>query len=164
VPADIIYRDVEHALQQGCLEIQLTAQDIASYGSDTDESLGTLLDHLSSIHGLYRIRVGMMNPRSVLTQMNDIINGMNNISVFKFLHLPVQSGDDTILANDFPIYDLFLFSVIDFEKPVMVRDRCFTILVGMKLLMVFAFVNGRWEYLVILMISGLIFLRRSSDF
>jgi MiaB/RimO family radical SAM methylthiotransferase len=89
--------DVFLAVKQGCKEIQLTAQDTASYGYDINESLESLLIRLSEIPGSYRIRIGMMNPRSVKKQIKGIIDGMRNTHIFKFIHLPVQSGDDEIL-------------------------------------------------------------------
>ncbi len=96
-PISALLKDVTMALHQGCKEIQLTAQDTASYGYDTNSSLSGLLGSLSKIEGEYRIRVGMMNPRSVNNQIDDIANALNNPHIYRFLHLPVQSGDDCIL-------------------------------------------------------------------
>ncbi len=96
-PQASLSRDVKQAVKQGCKEIQLTAQDTASYGFDSDHNLGSLLDHLCIIPGDYRIRVGMMNPRSVLRIMQSIIDGYRHLQIYKFLHLPVQSGDDDLL-------------------------------------------------------------------
>ena len=115
VPIDMISRDVRHALRQGCKEIQLTAQDTASYGSAISENLGTLLHRIVSIPGSYRIRIGMMNPRSVKNKIDDIINGMNHSRVYKFLHLPVQSGDDDILSQMNRGYTIQDFKTICFS-------------------------------------------------
>jgi MiaB-like tRNA modifying enzyme len=96
-PMKSIYETVETAVQNGCKEIQLTAQDTASYGMDIQTNLGELLQTLSRIEGNYKIRIGMMNPRSVLIHLDSIIQGFTNSHVYTFLHLPVQSGDNQIL-------------------------------------------------------------------
>jgi MiaB-like tRNA modifying enzyme len=85
------------AVHQGCKEFQLTAQDTASYGHESHSSLSDLLGLLCSINGDYRIRVGMMNPRSVINQIDDIAYSINHPKIYRFLHLPVQSGDNYIL-------------------------------------------------------------------
>ena len=92
-----IRTDIRSAIKQGCKEIQLTAQDTASYGFDIGTNLGKLLMNLCKIDGSYRIRVGMMNPLTVQKNLESIINAFQQNKIYKFLHLPVQSGDDTIL-------------------------------------------------------------------
>ena len=96
-PISAITNDVISALEQGCKEIQLTAQDTASYGRDSNSSLADLLDNLGKIPGQYRYRVGMMNPATVLPQLQMLIKAYENEHIYKFLHLPIQSGDDTLL-------------------------------------------------------------------
>jgi MiaB-like tRNA modifying enzyme len=96
-PIDEIKQDVCLALKQGCKEIQLTAQDTASYGLNTKTDLGELLTNICTINGEYRIRVGMMNPFTLSTNIDSIIKGYNNPHIYKFLHLPVQSGNNEIL-------------------------------------------------------------------
>ena len=96
-PINQIKKDVESALNKGCIEIQLTSQDTSSYGLDKNSNLGNLLKSICKIEGLYKIRVGMMNPFNVLKHLNNIIDGFNNDKIYKFLHLPVQSGDNDIL-------------------------------------------------------------------
>lgn len=94
---DEIVNDILQALNQNCKEIRLTAQDTASYGLDINSNLGELLSFLTNIEGKYRIRVGMMNPYTALKNLDSIIKGFEDKKVYKFLHLPVQSGDNEIL-------------------------------------------------------------------
>jgi len=94
---DEIVKDVCYALNQNCKEIQLTAQDTASYGLDINNNLGNLLTNICRINGNYRIRVGMMNPYTTLLNLSSIIDGFKDNKIFKFLHIPVQSGDNNIL-------------------------------------------------------------------
>jgi threonylcarbamoyladenosine tRNA methylthiotransferase CDKAL1 len=98
-PAEEIIMNICSALQQGCKEIQLTAQDTASYGRDIGTDLGALLDRAASLPGTYRLRVGMMNPATARDHIGSIIQGFQHPTVYKFLHMPVQSGDDEILRN-----------------------------------------------------------------
>jgi len=83
----------------GACEIQLTAQDVSAYGRDTGTSLPALLTSLNCIPGNYRIRVGMMNPATVLPNLDDLVDAFVGDRIFKFLHLPVQSGSDRILEQ-----------------------------------------------------------------
>ncbi|MBU0496968.1 MAG: tRNA (N(6)-L-threonylcarbamoyladenosine(37)-C(2))-methylthiotransferase [Candidatus Thermoplasmatota archaeon] len=98
-PEDIL-TDITQALTQECKEIQLTAQDTAAYGMDTpSQTLGTLLKTATKIDGDYHLRVGMMNPCSLQKNLNSIIDGYHSPHIYKFLHLPLQSGDDLILEK-----------------------------------------------------------------
>jgi MiaB/RimO family radical SAM methylthiotransferase len=45
------------------------------------------------------MRVGMMNPFTALKNLDSIIQGFDNPKIYKFLHLPVQSGDNDILKK-----------------------------------------------------------------
>ncbi|MEF8849080.1 MAG: tRNA (N(6)-L-threonylcarbamoyladenosine(37)-C(2))-methylthiotransferase [Candidatus Thermoplasmatota archaeon] len=94
-----IISNIKNALQQGCREIQLTSQDTASYGLEKNTDLGILLKKTSSIKKDFRIRVGMMNPRSVQKNLKSIIEGFQHPNIYRFLHLPVQSGNDEILSK-----------------------------------------------------------------
>jgi threonylcarbamoyladenosine tRNA methylthiotransferase CDKAL1 len=98
-PIEEVVSDVCFAIKQGCKEIQLTAQDTSSYGLDKDYNLGDLLRSASKIDGDFRVRVGMMNPFTCMKNIDSIINGYENIKIYKFLHLPVQSGDNEILNS-----------------------------------------------------------------
>jgi MiaB-like tRNA modifying enzyme len=96
-PINDIKKDVKYALQQGCKELQLTAQDTASYGRDIDSSLVELIVELTTFQGWYRFRIGMMNPATVLPQLDSLIDVFKHEHIYKFLHLPIQSGDDQLL-------------------------------------------------------------------
>jgi len=80
-------------------EIQLTAQDVSSYGKDIGLSLAGLLNGISDPPGHYRIRVGMMNPATVRDDLDAIVESFSSERIFRFVHLPVQSGSDTILER-----------------------------------------------------------------
>ena len=117
-PLEEIKKDVTSAVEKGCKEIQITAQDTSSYGLDTNSNLGNLLSEISKIQGEYRIRVGMMNPYTCKKNLESILNGFNNSNIYKFIHLPVQSGNDEILSKmnrEYTVND-FIEIVGEFRK------------------------------------------------
>jgi threonylcarbamoyladenosine tRNA methylthiotransferase CDKAL1 len=95
-PKDMIVKEVKDSVKQGCKEIWITSQDNASYGNG---KLPELMNDVSKVPGNFHVRIGMMNPRNVLPILPELIEAYRNEKVFKFLHLPVQSGDDTILRK-----------------------------------------------------------------
>ena len=90
---------VRRALGEGMKEIRLSAQDTAAYGRDIGTNLAKLLEEITSIEGEFRIRVGMMEPRETMRILDDLIEAYRDEKVYKFLHLPVQSGDNEILRR-----------------------------------------------------------------
>jgi MiaB-like tRNA modifying enzyme len=96
-PSSMIKKEAEQAVAEGCQEIQLTAQDSAAYGKDTGESLSSLMNKIADINGEFRIRVGMMHPKSMMGDVEGIINAFKRNKLYKFLHIPIQSGSNTVL-------------------------------------------------------------------
>jgi MiaB/RimO family radical SAM methylthiotransferase len=58
-----------------------------------------LLHAVVELPGDFRVRVGMADPLTVLPICEDLVEAYASEKVFKFLHLPVQSGDDAILES-----------------------------------------------------------------
>ena len=94
-----ILQQVRAFAAAGAVEIQFTAQDVSSYGQDTGHSLAGLLAAAGDVPGNYRIRVGMMNPATVIEDLEGIIDAFSWEWIFKFIHLPVQSGSDEVLER-----------------------------------------------------------------
>jgi len=94
---DQIVEKARRSIETGTREILLTAQDTASYGFDIGCTLSDLISSIVQIPGKFRIRVGMMNPESLQKIINDLIESWRDDKVYKFLHLPVQSGSERIL-------------------------------------------------------------------
>ncbi len=94
-----VVKQVKNALSMGCREIRLSAQDTATYGRDLGTTLPELLERILEIDGEFRIRVGMMEPRETLKILDELLEVYREPRVYKFLHLPVQSGDDGILSR-----------------------------------------------------------------
>ena len=98
-PEEIINEISRIDFSTGTREIQITSQDSAAYGTDIGTSLPTLLRRLLDMGFDMRIRVGMMNPRTLIPILNGIVDAYSSQKVFKFLHLPVQSGSDRLLEE-----------------------------------------------------------------
>jgi threonylcarbamoyladenosine tRNA methylthiotransferase CDKAL1 len=88
---------VQKDLASGVKEFWLTSQDMACYGRDIGENLATLVKALGKLDGDFRVRVGMMTPNLAAEILDDLVGAFKNNKIFKFLHLPVQSGDDQVL-------------------------------------------------------------------
>lgn len=95
-----IVRQIKSDVQSGCKEVWLSSTDNGCYGRDIDSNLVDLLQACCSIEDNFKIRVGMMNPM-YLPQILDRMVGLfyENDKLFKFLHIPVQSGSDRILRK-----------------------------------------------------------------
>jgi len=98
-PKDLIVKEIKSSLNQGCKEIWLTSQDCGCYGKDRNSSLPELLQTVCKIKGKFFIRIGMMNPTYVKHMLDDLIDLYDSEKIFKFLHLPVQSGANRILKG-----------------------------------------------------------------
>ena len=108
-----IVRRVEDDLGRGFKEFWLTAQDVGCYGKDIGASLVQLLESVCAVEGDFKVRVGMMTPSSVMDYLEDLALVFEDEKIFKFLHVPVQSGDDDVLERMRRSY-----SVGDFKKVV----------------------------------------------
>ncbi len=94
-----ILEEARRLIGMGVAEIRLAAQDTASYGADRGCRLPELLDRLASLPGDFMIRVGMMNPDSLKMQLAEMILALKSPKVFRFLHIPLQSGSDDVLKS-----------------------------------------------------------------
>jgi MiaB-like tRNA modifying enzyme len=115
-----IVKRAKNDLAHGTREIWMTSQDTASYGKDKGTNLAKLLSKLCEKGGEFKIRVGMMTPNAALSILDDLVEAFSDERIFKFLHLPVQSGDDDVLNRMRRFY-----SVRDFEKIVRTFRKSF---------------------------------------
>ncbi|MEL7671450.1 tRNA (N(6)-L-threonylcarbamoyladenosine(37)-C(2))-methylthiotransferase [Methanobacterium sp.] len=98
-PVEDIKNEIESAVADGCVEIQLTAQDTAAYGMDTGGKLSELIKEITTIPGDFRLRVGMMHPKSMMRDLDGLIEAFMHKNVYKFMHIPIQSGSDSVLNH-----------------------------------------------------------------
>ncbi|MEM2888016.1 MAG: tRNA (N(6)-L-threonylcarbamoyladenosine(37)-C(2))-methylthiotransferase [Candidatus Bathyarchaeia archaeon] len=98
-PKEDIIQNLKQAVNNGIKEIWLTSQDTGAYGLDINTNLADLLRECCKVDGKFFIRVGMMNPNHVLPILDELVDAYRDEKIFKFLHLPVQSGDNVILKK-----------------------------------------------------------------
>lgn len=100
IPEDQVLSQIAHAAAQGAGEIRLTGQDLSAYGCEKGfPSLPSLLRKISSLPGHFRVRLGMMNPATLIPISTKVAEYMQNPHFFAFLHIPVQSGSDRIISK-----------------------------------------------------------------
>ncbi|MBQ2636659.1 MAG: tRNA (N(6)-L-threonylcarbamoyladenosine(37)-C(2))-methylthiotransferase [Methanobrevibacter sp.] len=98
-PIEDIKAEAKRAIENGACEIQLTAQDTAAFGRDSGEKLSDLIKEVANLDGDFKVRVGMMHPKNILNDVDEIIDAMKHPKVYNFIHLPVQSGSDKVLSE-----------------------------------------------------------------
>ncbi|MDD4878133.1 MAG: tRNA (N(6)-L-threonylcarbamoyladenosine(37)-C(2))-methylthiotransferase [Candidatus Nanoarchaeia archaeon] len=96
-PAEDIVKEVENAVKEGCREIWITAQDTGCYGMDIGSDLPSLLSKVLEVKGEFKVRLGMANPGFVKEYANELIKVFKNEKMFRFLHIPIQSGSSKVL-------------------------------------------------------------------
>ncbi len=99
-PAASVIAEARRLVGQGAREITLLGQNVNAYhgeGPDGREwSLARLLAALAGIEGLERLRYTTSHPREM---GDDLVAAHRDIpALMPFLHLPVQSGSDRVLA------------------------------------------------------------------
>ncbi|MEW6328570.1 MAG: tRNA (N(6)-L-threonylcarbamoyladenosine(37)-C(2))-methylthiotransferase [Candidatus Micrarchaeota archaeon] len=123
--------EIERCVKNGFREIQLTAQDTGAYGLERQGggNLAGLVRRISDVEGAifakqkcafarsanceFRVRVGMINPEHARAMLPELISAFRSGKIYKFLHVPVQSGSDSVL------YEM--------RRPYQVRDFRFVV-------------------------------------
>lgn len=93
-----ILKECQELVDDGYQEITLLGQNVNAYGKDLDEGkdFGDLLEAVAKL-GIPRLRFITSHPWDFSSKMIDMIARYPNI--MKFIHLPVQSGNDEILKK-----------------------------------------------------------------
>ena len=94
-----IVRQAEADVADGCKEIWLSSTDNGCYGLDIGSDLPELIDAVSAVPRDFMVRVGMMNPMYMPRIRDGLLSSFENERVYRFLHVPVQSGSNRVLAD-----------------------------------------------------------------
>ena len=95
---DEVVTDIKKLVEyQGIQEVMLLGQNVNSYGKDNGESLAELINDLDEINGLELIRYTTSHPYDVSDELIAVHGSAKKLS--KHLHLPVQSGSNTVLER-----------------------------------------------------------------
>jgi len=129
---ELIVKWVKEALAKGYREIQLSSEDTGCYGFDIGTNLAKLLDEITAIEGDFRVRIGMMNPNNAIKILDELVEVYKDEKIYKFLHLPVQSGDNEILRKMGRTYTVEEFEEIvkEFRKHIKELNLNTDIIVG----------------------------------
>lgn len=94
-----ILNNVKEAIDSGYKEITLTGINLGTYGMEKEkpETFSSLVQEIVQLPGDYRIRLSSINPMEIDDDLLDLIADHENIC--PHLHIPLQSGDDAILAK-----------------------------------------------------------------
>lgn len=98
-PVKEIVERARTALESGTRELLLTSQDNGAFGGDTGSGLNELMVELAKLSGDHRIRIGMLNPALAHERASELAEAWAGERVYKFLHLPVQTGSDRLLET-----------------------------------------------------------------
>jgi tRNA-2-methylthio-N6-dimethylallyladenosine synthase len=97
-PAAEILSEVRHAATAGCREVQLLGQIVNHYQApDRDCDFARLLELVSEVEGIARIRFASPHPRHVTSRLIEAIRDLPKVC--RHLHLPVQSGSTPVLKS-----------------------------------------------------------------
>jgi len=98
-PPELIVKQIKVSLKERVKEIWLTSQDMGAYGKDIGKNLPELLEKVVKIKGKFFVRIGMMNPNHVKKNLEELVEVYQSEKIFKFLHIPIQSGSNRILRK-----------------------------------------------------------------
>ncbi|XP_057527120.1 uncharacterized protein LOC130806178 isoform X1 [Amaranthus tricolor] len=96
-----LVRRVKSVISEGVREVWLSSEDTGAYGRDIGVNLPILLKAIIAelpSTGSTMLRVGMTNPPYILEHLKEIAEVLCHPSVYSFLHVPVQSGSNSVLT------------------------------------------------------------------
>jgi MiaB/RimO family radical SAM methylthiotransferase len=96
---EVILETVRKMVARGAKEIRLTALDTGSYGQDRSDNLPGLIERITELDGDFKVRIGMMEPENAGAIIDRLLRAMRSEKVYRFLHIPFQSGDPLVLRK-----------------------------------------------------------------
>ena len=93
---DDVIREAEALVAKGYREIVLTGVNVGQYRQDELDLVG-LIAQLERIEGLERIRISSIEPTTITNALLDWMSSSSKLC--PYLHVPLQSGDDSILSS-----------------------------------------------------------------
>lgn len=95
-PASVVLRDARRRLSEGHPELVLTGINIGTY-RDGDDVIADLVEQISGLEGLKRLRISSIEPGDLTDRLLRTL--AQTPVAAPHLHVPLQSGDDGVLAN-----------------------------------------------------------------
>ena len=97
-------QQAEELVAQGFKEIVLTGVNIGEYENTSGERLDALVENILSIEGLERLRLSSVEPNTITDRLLDVFE--SSPKFMPHFHVPLQSGDDSILQEMRRKYDV----------------------------------------------------------
>ncbi|WP_088044421.1 tRNA (N(6)-L-threonylcarbamoyladenosine(37)-C(2))-methylthiotransferase MtaB [Bacillus sp. EAC] len=96
-PKEVV-RQATQLVESGYKEIVLTGIHTGGYGQDMkDYTLAMLLKDLEAVEGLKRVRISSIEASQITDEVIEVLRHSN--IVVRHLHVPLQSGSDTVLKR-----------------------------------------------------------------
>jgi tRNA-2-methylthio-N6-dimethylallyladenosine synthase len=119
-PSEKIIGEIESLVNAGVKEVMLLGQNVNSYGKTSagEVSFAQLLSRVNDIEGLERIRFTTSHPQDLSPELIEAFATLEKLC--EHLHLPVQSGSDSVLARMRRGYDCKEY----LQRIRLLKDRC----------------------------------------
>ena len=103
-----VVAEAKYLISQGYQEIVLTGIHVGGYGRDLDDtSFSDLVDTLCNLEDLNSLRISSIEESEIDDHLIDLV--ANNKVLAKHLHIPLQSGSETVLKRMNRKYDKATF-------------------------------------------------------
>ena len=99
--------EARRAADEGAREIVLTGVNIGDFGKGTDETFLDLIRELDAIESVARYRISSIEPNLLSDEIIDFV--ARSRAFMPHFHIPLQCGDDEVLALMHRHYDTALF-------------------------------------------------------
>lgn len=96
-PIEEIVEETTALVSKGFKEVVLTGICLGAWGVEKGQGLCDVLEALNAVKGDFRIRLSSIEPKYVTDELVGFMASRKNIC--RHLHIPLQSGDDDILAG-----------------------------------------------------------------
>ncbi len=122
LPSSQALQSLREIIDAGYLEIVLTGVHLGLYGVDLNppKTLAALLNKAVHLPGIQRLRLSSIEPADFSEGLINVIGKNNNIC--PHLHIPLQSGDDTILRRMGRHYDTDYYRTLLNNLRVVIPD------------------------------------------
>ena len=103
-----VIAEAKYLISKGYQEIVLTGIHVGGYGRDLEgTSFSDLVDELCHLDGLNSLRISSIEESEIDDHLIDLV--VNNKVLAKHLHIPLQSGSETVLKRMNRKYDKAAF-------------------------------------------------------